>query len=128
MTTSIVAPAVPDGTPSAALERQNLPLKPILAYDRRTGQPVAFVPSCTTPGTYHAVSMDGRCTCKGYQFRGRCRHTAPSQPEPLPCSSCHNYHLTDAERLRAHPDTRRDLAPGGAAWLAVQKATGGWPR
>ena len=47
--------------------------------------------------------------------------------EPLPCSSCHNYHRTDAERLKAHPDARRDLAAGGAAHLAVQRAAGTWP-
>jgi SWIM zinc finger len=106
--------------------------RPILAYDRRTGQPVALLPSCSTPDAYHVVTMDGRCDCRGFQFRGRCRHIALVAPtaaaDPLPCTGCHLYHLTDAERLKAHPDARRDLAPGGAAWLAVQKAAGGWPR
>ncbi len=101
--------------------------RPILAYDRRSGQPVAFAPSCSQPGVYHAITMDGRCTCKGYSFRGRCRHTANGQPAPRPCV-CGRYHLTDADRLRAHPDARRDLAAGGAAHLAVQRAAGGWPR
>jgi SWIM zinc finger len=91
----------------------------------------------------------GECSCPDFQHRGaECKHITavklywaqvqaerparrshpPADAEPLPCSGCHNYHRTDAERLQAHPDARRDLAPGGAAWLAVQRAAGGWPR
>ena len=92
MVVSSIAPAVPDPIRSP---------RPILAYDRRTGRPVAFVPSCSQPNAYHAVTMDGKCSCKGFTYRGRCRHTA--QPEPNP------------------------LADGGTAHLQVLKAAGEWP-
>ena len=91
MISSIVAPIVPDGTPTA---------RPILAYSRLTGEPLAIVPSCSEPGRVHIVTMSGRCSCKGFQFRGRCRHVAPP----------------------AHP-----LADGGAAHLQVMRASGTWP-
>jgi SWIM zinc finger len=104
--------------------------RPIPGHSRRTGELVALVPSCSEPNVFHIVTPTS-CSCKGYQFRGRCRHLAPVAPaadaEPLPCSSCHNYHRTDAERLQAHPDARRELAPGGAAHLQVLRAAGQWP-
>ena len=90
----------------------------------------------------------GECSCPDAQQRGSvCKHqtavklycakvqaersarrscSLAMQPEPLPCSSCHLYHRTDAERLQAHPDARRDLAPGGAAHLQVLRASGAW--
>jgi hypothetical protein len=117
-TVSSIAPLAPAAPPTA---------RPILGVDRRTGAFVALVPSCSQPNVYH-ITTPTSCSCKGFSYRKRCSHLAPAQPEPLPCSSCHNYHRTDAERLKAHPDARRELAPGGAAWLAVQKAAGGWPR
>src|SRR5215212_757466 len=73
----------------------------------------------------------GACSCPDAQQRGSvCKHQTAvklycakvqaarpalrsrpqAEPEPLPCTGCHNYHRTDAERLQAHPDTRRDLA------------------
>lgn len=91
------------------------------------------VPSASEPGITYCVSRRGdyvTCTCKGYQYRGKCKHAeafAPSreervemtpatqrnvissfvasldQPAPLPCV-CGWYHLTDAERRKAHPD------------------------
>ena len=61
------------------------------------------------------------------QAERRMGRSRPSDPaEPLPCTGCHNYHRTDAERLQAHPDARRDLAPGGAAHLQVLRAAGAW--
>jgi SWIM zinc finger len=91
----------------------------------------------------------GECSCPDFQHRGsECKHITAvrlyvakvqgerpvrrshslADAEPLPCSSCHNYHRTDAERLKAHPDACRELAPGGAAHLQVMQATGEWPR
>jgi hypothetical protein len=112
MTTSSVAPAA----------------RPIPGHSRLTGELVALTPSCTTPGLFH-ITTQTTCSCKGFSYRKRCSHLASidARSEPLPCV-CGNYHLTDADRVKAHPDARRDLAPGGVAWLAVQKAAGGWPR
>jgi hypothetical protein len=103
MAVSIIAPLAPDA-PS--------PPRPIPGHNRLTGELVALVPSCSQPNVFH-ITTPTSCSCKGFQFRARCRHVAP-QSEPLPCSSCHNYHRTDAERLKAHPDARRD---GGVAFL-----------
>src|SRR5688500_15876751 len=91
MAVSSIAPIVPDGTPQP---------RPILAYSRLTGEPLAIVPSCSEPGQVHIVTMSGRCSCKGFTYRQRCRHVAPA-PRPL--------------------------ADGGAAHLAVQRAAGDWP-
>lgn len=35
--------------------------------------PTAVVASKSQPGEYHTI-YNGECTCKGYQYRGRCRH------------------------------------------------------
>ena len=102
-TTSIVAPIVPDGTPTAVQERHNLPLKPILAYSRTTGDMLELVPSASQPGKFHVVDPVGRtCDCRGFQFRRQCRHLSPLAPS-------------------------RPLADGGAAHLAVKRAAGEWP-
>ena len=90
----------------------------------------------------------GECSCPDFCHRGvECKHITAvnlhvaqvqaerparcsnslADAEPLPCSSCHYYHRTDAERLKAHPDARRDLAPGGVAHLQVMRAAGQWP-
>lgn len=46
----------------------------IRTTDRATGRQLAVaVPSQSTPGLYHLVSRKG-CTCKGFEYRGRCRH------------------------------------------------------
>ncbi len=115
---------------------------------RRKGDGVKFY---VIPGSAGHVywTNRGECSCPDSPHRGlECKHITAvklhvakvqaewpvrrSHPlveaEPLPCSSCHNYHRTDAERLTAHPDARRDLAPGGAAHLAVMRAAGGWPQ
>jgi SWIM zinc finger len=114
---------------------------------RRKGDGVKFY---VIPGSSGHVYWTNcaECSCPDAQQRGSvCKHITAvklycakvqagrpvrrSHPlvaaEPLPCSSCHNYHRTDAERLQAHPDARRDLAPGGAAHLQVLRAAGGWP-
>jgi len=96
----------------------------ILGYSRTTGEPVALVPSSSEPNICHVVTMDGRCSCKGFAYRGHCRHIASTGP--LPCTGCRNFHLTDADRLKAHPDARRELADGGAAHLQVLRAAGAW--
>lgn len=99
------------------------PARPILAYSRETGDALELVPSISEPGKFHVVDpINHTCDCKGFEFRRTCRHLSPMAParpladaELLPCSSCHNYHRTDAERLKAHPDARR--LDGGAAYL-----------
>lgn len=48
--------------------------RPILGYDRRTGEPIALVPSTSRPGLFHIATMDGGCSCEGYRWRGRCKH------------------------------------------------------
>jgi hypothetical protein len=50
--------------------------KPILAYSRITGEPLALVPSASEPNVYYLVTADA-CSCKSFQFRGRCRHLSP---------------------------------------------------
>jgi hypothetical protein len=79
--------------------------RPIRALNRLTGLVTILVPSQSVSGKYHVVDPKaGTCDCRGYQYRQRCSHVAAVAAE------------------------RRPLAPGGAAWLAVQKAAGGWPR
>jgi len=34
---------------------------------------VTLVASCSEPGTWHHV-QGGRCDCKGFTYRGKCRH------------------------------------------------------
>ena len=74
MVVSIVPQESPNATPMP---------RPILGYSRTTGELVALVPSCSQPNVYH-VTTATCCSCRGFQFRGRCRHV--TQPEPLPCS------------------------------------------
>jgi hypothetical protein len=119
VTVSIVPRPAPDGAP---------PARPSRAIDRRTGQTIHLVPSATRPNLFHLVGTD-RCDCLGFRATGRCRHLREVQAEqpaaPLPCASCHNYHRTDAERLKAHPDAA--LRDGGRAHLAVKRMAGVWP-
>lgn len=77
------------------------PARPILAYSRETGEPLALVPSSSVPGKFH-VSTLTRCDCKGFTYRGKCRHVVTVQAE-------------------------RGIADGGAAHLAVARAAGNWP-
>jgi hypothetical protein len=56
--------------------------KPILAYSRLTGEPLALVPSASEPGKVHIVTMYGTCSCKGWSYRNRCRHTGGAAPQP----------------------------------------------
>jgi SWIM zinc finger len=91
-TVSIVAPIAPDAPP--------LP-RPILGIDRRTGAFLALVPSCSQPGLFH-ITTASRCSCKGFQFRGRCRHITTAQ-------------------------TERGIQDGGQAHLQVMRAADEWP-
>lgn len=72
-----------------------------------------LVPSQSRENLYHLVTADGRCDCQGYRFRERCSHGIAVVAPPLPCV-CGRYHLTDAERIAAHPDANRqsDYARG----------------
>ncbi len=58
------------------------PTRPILAYSRLTGEPLALVPSASVPGKVHIVTMGGTCSCPGYTYRDRCRHTGGAAPLP----------------------------------------------
>jgi hypothetical protein len=79
------------------------PARPILAYSRETGAFLELVPSASQPGKFHLVDPIARtCDCRGFEFRRRCRHLSP-----LALS--------------------RPLADGGAAHLAVLRASGTWP-
>lgn len=92
--------------------------------DQQSISPLELVPSQSEPGTYHVIDPVARtCDCKGFAYRGRCRHLAalvPAAPaELLPCTGCRLYHGSDAERRQAHPDENpapRSFDPG-AAWL-----------
>jgi hypothetical protein len=51
-----------------------------------------LVASKSEPGAWYEV-RDGRCTCKGYQYRGKCRHLAVAaqalqEPELPRCKRC----------------------------------------
>jgi hypothetical protein len=97
------------------------------------------VPSASTLGVVYVVSRRGdyiACTCPGFVHRGCCKHLvfAPTREDvaqivdPLPCTGCRNYHLTDADRIAAHPDENRNLLrDGGAAHLAVKRMADEWP-
>lgn len=50
--------------------------KPLLAYDRRTGELLIMMPSASNPDLYHLTTAHG-CDCRGFQFRGECSHTQP---------------------------------------------------
>ena len=53
----------------------------IQSRDRRTGRQLAvLVPSASTPGKYHLVTR-ATCDCKGFSFRGDCRHVRMVQAE-----------------------------------------------
>ena len=40
------------------------------------------VESKSKPGTFHGVDVDSvHCTCRGFQFRGRCRHLDAVMPK-----------------------------------------------
>lgn len=75
--------------------------RPILAYSRETGEPLALVPSSSVPNAFHVTTLT-RCDCRGFQFRGKCRHLATVQAE-------------------------RGIQDGAAAHLAVKRAAGEWP-
>lgn len=110
--------------------------RPMLAYSRETGEPVALVPSCSKPGSYHLVTLSGSCDCRSYYYRQSCSHLATAaairfpvatRPAPLPCASCKGLYHSDVERAKAHPDAN-PLREGGRAHLQVLKAAGSWPR
>lgn len=50
----------------------------IQGHRTEVGQLGTIVWSNTTPGVSYQVS-EGACTCKGYQYRGRCKHLAIAQ-------------------------------------------------
>lgn len=75
--------------------------RPILGIERQSGAFVALVPSCSQPGAYHVVTADGRCDCKSFTYRKRCRHVGEPESEPL--------------------------ADGGQAHVAVMRMAGDWP-
>jgi SWIM zinc finger len=77
------------------------PPRPIPGHSRLTGELVALIPSCTTPGLFHITTATS-CSCKGFQYRQRCRHITTAQ-------------------------TERGIQDGGASHLAVARAAGDWP-
>ena len=46
-----------------------------------------LVASASEPGSWHEV-RDGRCTCPGFAYRGRCRHLEAAQAITLPMPTC----------------------------------------
>jgi hypothetical protein len=61
--------------------------------DNRTGRQLAVaVPSQSTPGKFHLVTLT-TCDCKGFSYRGDCRHVRAVQVEATKrtrsrCSGC----------------------------------------
>lgn len=76
-------------------------VRPIRATDRRTGAALMLVPSATVEGKFHVTAAD-RCDCAGFGFRGTCSHLSQVQRE-------------------------LGLQNGGAADMAVRRASGNWP-
>jgi hypothetical protein len=70
----------------------------IRTRDNRTGRQFAVaVPSASQPNKFHLTSTT-RCDCKGFEYRGRCRHVdqvraevaarkAPADSKPTPTYS-----------------------------------------
>ena len=55
----------------------------IRTTDRKTGRQLAvLVPSASVPGKYHLVTR-ATCDCKGFSYRGDCRHLRAVQAEAL---------------------------------------------
>ena len=53
----------------------------IRTVDRRTGRQLAvLVPSASTPNKFHVVTRLN-CDCRGFQYRGDCRHVRAVQAE-----------------------------------------------
>jgi hypothetical protein len=78
-------------------------VRPLLAYSRFTGDALELIPSASEPGKFHLVDpVNKTCDCKGWEYRRTCRHLSPLAPS-------------------------RPLANGGAAHLAVKRASGEWP-
>ncbi len=47
--------------------------KPILAYSRISGEPLALVPSASEPNVYH-ITTASSCSCKSFTYRSLCKH------------------------------------------------------
>jgi len=73
--------------------------------DHHTGQHVAT--SASNPaGCYH-VSIEG-CTCRGFVFRGRCKHHSLRIPDPEPVDFCVHFRgLSDADLVALKTDAAR---------------------
>lgn len=66
--------------------------------------PAAVVASKSNPGTYHVI-YNGRCDCKGFEYRGRCRHLTTVTTLQ---AAANEVEAKRAERAKVIADFNRD--------------------